>query len=181
MRPTELAHRLIRGHVNSGDTVVDATVGNGHDTLFLANCVGESGKVHGFDIQQQAIESTGLRTAECPQVELHQIGHEKMDTVVDSKIAAAMFNLGYLPSGDKAVITRPQTTLLAIQKALDLLASNGLITIVVYPGHEGGESETDAIGNWITSQKESEVVVANYRSEDSPSHAPYLIEIRKMA
>lgn len=177
-RPTELAHQLIRAHVHPGDTVVDATVGNGHDTLFLAQCVGKPGKVYGFDIQQQAIDSTAEKTADMPQVELHLLGHQHLSTVVEPGVAAVMFNLGYLPSGDKKVITQPGTTILAVEAALSVLSPSGIVTIVIYPGHAGGDTEAAELEKWASDIGKDSFQIENYRPPGSPSHSPYLITVR---
>lgn len=146
-RPTEAAHALVRERVKAGDRVVDATVGNGHDTVFLAGLVGRSGHVDGFDIQSEALELARQKLLDCPcdNVTLHQAGHETMADLVEPPLQAVMFNLGYLPGGDKQVVTRAGTTTQAIRAACDLLSPTGIVSIVAYPGHPGGREEADAV------------------------------------
>ncbi len=148
-RATEFAHLLVSRHLRPGDHVVDATVGNGHDTRFLAETVGTGGRVDGFEIQPDAIRAARVRLGEHPQVVLHEAGHETMADRVAPGVAAVMFNLGYFPSGDKRIITRAATTLPALDAALALLADGGLLTVVVYPGHPGGEEEARAVDAWF--------------------------------
>ena len=145
-RAMHYSHTLLKQAITNGDSVIDATVGNGGDTVFLASLVGPFGKVFGFDIQKEAIETTQqklLLTGLTQQVELFQQGHETIDSVLpkNSQIAAAIFNLGYLPTSDKSIITQADTTLLAIEHILPRLRKTGLVVIVVYYGHNGGLAE----------------------------------------
>ena len=181
-RATEVAHLLFKGRLRHGDRVIDATVGNGHDTLFLAACVGHEGRVDGFDIQEAAIESTRHRVASFPRVFLHTLGHEALDQVVTTGIAGAMFNLGYLPSGDKAIITRPATTISGLSAALRLLAENGLITVIVYPGHSGGPAEAKAIDDWVSHLDPNCFRAIHYgpTGNSDRSASPYLIAIERI-
>lgn len=157
-RVTEMAHELVARHLRPGDRAIDATVGNGHDTLFLATCVGATGHVDGFDIQPEAIAATAAKTADLPQVRLHLLGHEEMGRIVAGPINAILFNLGYLPSGDKGLATRPATTLAALDAALGLLSETGLLAVVVYPGHEGGKDEAAAVEKWFQNAQGLRVV-----------------------
>ncbi len=152
LRAIDMAHVLLRDTLKPGDWVVDATVGNGHDTLWLAQMVGPSGRVFGFDVQAAALAETRRRVAGLPQVTLFHAGHELMaehlPAEAKGRLAAVMFNLGFLPGGDKAVITRAETTLAALHHALDWLAVGGQITLVVYPGHTGGSDEASTVRSW---------------------------------
>jgi tRNA A58 N-methylase Trm61 len=148
-RVTELAHLLVERCLKPGDRAIDATVGNGHDTLFLARLVGPGGRVDGFDLQTAAIERTRIKTSELPQVRLHAMGHERIGELVAGPVDAVMFNLGYLPSGDKSVITLPSSTLPALESSAKLLGGGGILTVVVYPGHEGGAEEAEAVTRWF--------------------------------
>jgi predicted methyltransferase len=146
---TELAHRLLRPSLKPAGWVVDATAGNGHDTVFLAECVGPTGRVFGFDVQAQALAATAERVQGLPQVTLIHAGHEqlhaRLPAAAHGRLAAVMFNLGYLPGAAKDVTTRPGTTLAALEQALDLLCAGGLVTLVLYPGHQAGREEAEAV------------------------------------
>jgi predicted methyltransferase len=147
------AHELLHGHLQPGDTVIDATAGNGHDTLLLAQLIAPGGRVFAFDIQPAALVATRSRlgSAGIPAEswQLIQAGHETMLAAMPpelhGRIAAVVFNLGYLPGGDKSVITAPATTLTALRAALQLLRPGGLLVAVLYPGHPGGAEEADAV------------------------------------
>jgi tRNA1(Val) A37 N6-methylase TrmN6 len=183
----KLAHRLIKAKVKSGDIVIDATVGNGHDTLFLQGLVSPKGKVFGFDIQQAALDSTqailqGNQTMEC--VTLIHTNHADMRKYIASpyhgNISAVMFNLGYLPGGDKRIITQTDSTLAALSSAKQLLSIDGIITILAYPGHEGGETETDQVKNWCLNLDPKRYQVNLFESQPDKPSAPKLFAITKM-
>lgn len=149
------AHAAIGVVLRTGSIAVDATAGNGHDTAFLAACVGPRGRVFGFDIQPAALATTRARlVAEglAERVTLVHSGHEDLTRHIPArlhgKVRAVMFNLGYLPGGDKTRTTRPQTTLAALDGALCLLAPTGRLSVLAYTGHPGGRAETDGVLAW---------------------------------
>jgi predicted methyltransferase len=151
-----LAHQAVAAVLAPGDIAIDATVGNGHDTLFLAQQVGINGKVYGFDIQEAALDSAWQRllaAGETAQVALYHAGHEAMAVLLPETVAgrvrAVMFNLGYLPGGDKQRTTGTSTTLAAVQAALSLLAPGGVISLLAYTGHPGGREETEQLKAWL--------------------------------
>lgn len=156
MRLVEEVHKEVIKLIKKGDFAIDATLGNGHDTLFLAQC---GAVVIGFDIQDLAIENTRHRLSkECEldlsQITLNKTGHEQMLERVPKdwigNVRIVMFNLGYLPGGDKTLITHPKTTLQAMESAYSLLAKGGYLSIVLYPDHEGGNDEASVVKTWIS-------------------------------
>ena len=143
-RLTELAHWLVTRALRAGELAVDATVGTGQDTELLARLAGPAGRVVGFDVQEEAIEETRCRLdgiGGLAEVELHCESHAAMARRVPAGVAVVMFNLGYLPGGDHAVITETGETLVALDAAWGLLRAGGLIPVVCYPGHAGGGEE----------------------------------------
>lgn len=178
------AHELIRDVLQPGDSAIDATVGNGHDTLFLVEQVGPSGRVYGFDIQQAAIESTLMKTPLTDCLTLFHASHadmiEKIPAELHAKISAVMFNLGYLPGGDKSVITLPDSTLTALTVAARMLAVNGIITLLAYPGHPGGDLETGQVKNWCGQLDTKQFEVSAIYSTGHKDTAPRLFVIRKL-
>jgi len=149
--PVPLSHLFLRNFLCEGHTAVDATCGNGHDTLLLARLVGDGGHVWGFDIQEQAIAETGSRLTEAglsSRTTILQTGHEELDQHVIGPVQVVLFNLGYRPGGDRSIITRPDTTSIALEQSLSLLASGGIVLVTVYPGHNGGGEEQTAVENW---------------------------------
>ncbi|HHY40568.1 MAG TPA: 16S rRNA (cytosine(1402)-N(4))-methyltransferase [Syntrophaceticus sp.] len=145
---------FVKQQVSEGDICVDATVGNGFDTLFLAECVGPEGKVYGFDIQQSALDNTKKLLMEAgllDRVYLFHDSHSHLDTYLSNNtVKAVMFNLGYLPGGDHTLTTKPETTLQALKAALPLLTANGIITVVSYRGHPGAIEEYNSVKDFMS-------------------------------
>ncbi|AEI39311.1 class I SAM-dependent methyltransferase [Paenibacillus mucilaginosus] len=182
------AHKLVEERLHPGDTAVDATAGNGNDTLFLARLVGGTGTVHAFDVQPRALEQTALRLGrELPEgqqrVHLHLRSHGEMERVLPEeargRVAAVMFNLGYLPGDDHATVTLPESTLEALQASAKLLRRGGIITAVLYTGHPGGREEADAVEKWAAGLSQREFQVLQYRFVNQVHSPPYLIAVEK--
>ncbi|MHA0856598.1 tRNA (mnm(5)s(2)U34)-methyltransferase [Paenibacillus sp. CMAA1364] len=183
------AHKLVSERMKLGDVAVDATIGTGSDTLFLAQLAGPKGQVYGFDIQSDALALTRRRlekhsTSSLAPVTLLLQSHAHMRTQIPSdyhgKLSAIMFNLGYLPSSgsNKEIITLTESTIVALQMALELLRPKGILTIALYPGHPGGDSESEAVHQWASLIPQSEGQSIIYRQLQR-SDAPYLIAIEK--
>src|SRR5699024_7563373 len=132
------AHQLMKDIVEPGDTVIDATCGNGNDALFLSTLVGASGHVYACDIQEQAIIATKelLASNERTNLTYIQDSHANIDqylpTSVVGHITAAVFNLGYLPKSDKSIITKPHSTIKAMEHILSFLKKSGRLIAVIY-------------------------------------------------
>jgi len=181
------AHTLLESALEPGDIAIDCTMGNGKDTIFLASLVGESGYVFAFDIQVSAIENTKKRLKQsgvpAAGVELIQAGHEYLQEHIPAdalaKCKAAVFNLGYLPGGDKQICTAPHTTIAAIETLLYTLAPGGLIILVVYPGHSQGELEAAELLKFCESVPREVANVIVYRILNNPSQPPFIIALEK--
>ncbi len=184
----DICHLMLRERVRPGDQVVDATAGNGHDTLFLADLVGESGRVFAFDLQAAAIESTRARLAEAGVLDrctLYHAGHQLLaETLPEAsrgKLAAVVFNLGWLPGHDKTCITRTETTLVAVNAALEWLRPGGLLCVVVYPGHQGGEEEASAIAAWASAHPSNTHEVRHFHAPNRTGKSPECWLVRTRA
>ena len=177
-RPLEMAHDFLAQVITPEDIVVDATMGNGHDTLFLAKLAKQ---VYAFDIQEQALEKTSQRIQEAglTNVDLILQGHETVDQFV-TEVKAAIFNLGYLPSADKSIITQPQTTLEALEKLCQILVKGGRIAIMIYYGHEGGDIERDAVLDFVSQLPQQEYTATIYRTLNQINNPPFLVMIEKL-
>lgn len=180
------ARKLLEAAVQPGDAVVDATLGNGHDTLFLANLVGDTGQVFGFDIQEQAIINTKARLSEnglLDRATLFPKGHENISELVPKnyygKITGAIFNLGYLPGGDKTIVTTPETTIQAIESLISMLAPEGIIVLVIYHGHEEGAHERDQLLPFLRTLDQNEVHVLQYQFINQVNNPPFIMAIEK--
>ena len=149
----KLLHDQIRFYLPNPSFCIDATAGNGKDTLFLARLVGESGKVLAMDIQEKAVcatkellEKKNLKD----RVEVILDGHEHMDHYVkQGQVDCIMFNLGYLPGGNHKLATNFKTTITAIQKGLDLLKPGGIISLAIYQGGDTGFEEKECVLKWL--------------------------------
>lgn len=155
-RLTESAHDFLAARIADGGVTLDATAGNGHDSVFLARRVGDSGLVYGFDIQADALDKTYKRLQDAgleARVRLIHAGHQDMVAHIDARhrgrLAAVMFNLGYLPGGDKHLVTRTRTTLAALAGSAEILAPGGGLSILAYPGHAGGAAECASVAQWV--------------------------------
>lgn len=170
-------HQCIDLTIKKEDIVVDATIGNGNDTLYLAKLV-PFGHVFGFDIQKEAIEETKKKLASYSNYTLFLKNHNTINKVLcnyQKKISLVLFNLGYLPKGNKKITTKWESTKEAIEQSLTLLNQKGIILIVVYPGHEQGRIESEHLLKYIDSLPYSHQIYRN----TSNINAPYLIEIKK--
>ena len=168
--------------VQKGDIVIDATMGNGYDTIYLGNLVGENGKVYAFDVQEEAIKSTKKKVERdnmTDRVELILDGHQNLDKYVKEEVSCVVFNLGYLPRAKHVVITKPDTTLEAIKKSLKLLKPNGIISIAAYIGHEGGLEEKNYICEYLDNLNQNEFNVLHMQFTNQINNPPQLILIEK--
>ena len=177
----DLQKQFIRNHLGVGDTAVDFTMGNGHDTAFLSHTVGESGKVFAFDVQPSALDSTRARLENegCPQnYTLILASHHRVREFVEGPIHAGMFNLGYLPGSDKSVTTMRETTMPALSAAIDLLAHGGVLTVAVYPGHAEGDAEGKMVTEYLATLDRHAICCTLIRILNSPT-SPFFIVIEK--
>lgn len=177
-----LAEGYLRASLREGDLAVDATMGNGGDTLRLCELVGERGHVTAFDVQPQALRCTRARLEEAgfaARASLILDGHEHMERYVSAPVQAVCFNLGWLPGGDHAVTTRRETTLEAAQAALRLLAPGGLLSLCIYPGHGEGMRELQALLEWSRALPVREYNALHHRFINAAESAPNLILIQK--
>jgi predicted methyltransferase len=184
------SHRAVADAIRPGAFAVDATAGNGGDTAFLCRLVGPSGLVLAVDIQHSAVSITRKRLEEEDLTDrciLLRDDHSSLGEIVrshvpdDRRAAAVMFNLGYLPQGNKSIRTRPVSTIKALDAALGILADEGVLSIVLYRGHAGASDEVAAVENWVSELDRPRFEVERIGFEGAPEHRPYLILIRKAA
>ena len=177
------AAELIERALYPGAVAVDATLGNGHDALWLCGLVGETGRVYGFDVQQEAVERSRARLVEAgveARATLILDGHQNMISYVPPESAdAVMFNLGWLPGAAHGVTTQTGTTLEAVAAALTVLKEDGVMTVCVYTGHEEGARERDALLNWAREldERSYDVMLRAYLNQSGDP--PLMIAIKK--
>lgn len=178
-----LAEEVLRRAVGSGDTAVDATMGNGHDTLMLCEAVGPSGHVYAFDVQPQAVSATQALLREhgmSDRATLFCAGHQSMDAHVPGQVRAVVFNLGWLPGGDHAITTHWETTREAVEKALSLLLPLGVLVVCVYPGHAEGARERDELSRLLESLSNRVFNVLHQRFTNAGPGAPECFVVQKL-
>lgn len=177
-----IVQMLIGEVLKYGGAAIDATAGNGRDTLFLARLVGHEGRVYAFDIQEKALAQTRKLLTEhgaARQVILFNKGHEEMGKLVPEPVDAVVFNLGYLPGGDHTLITKPATTIDALKSATTLLRPGGRIGLVIYTGHPGAIEELKMVENFTFSLTWAEFNVIKINYVNRNVHAPVIIVVEK--
>jgi predicted methyltransferase len=185
MNHLKIAHLIWQGFLKPGMHVIDATMGNGHDTLALAKIVLSegSGRVDAFDIQEKALKSTedllkeSLSPSLLSQVHLHLKSHETFPKDLPRPNLIA-YNLGYLPGGDKSITTLGEKSLQSCQNALSLLLPGGILSITMYPGHAQGSIETNLLLSYLASIPKNEAKAFRYSPLNS-DNSPILILLEK--
>ena len=178
----ELHKHFIRQHLGEGDVAVDFTMGNGNDTLFLSKMVGEKGRVYAFDIQEEALVSTRARLVSEGAPENYTLicaSHHRVREFVKEPVKAGIFNLGYLPgSGKKSVTTMRETTMPAVEAAIELLVPDGVLIIAIYPGHEEGALEGQMLKEYFSTLSKYRICPSEFRILNSPD-SPYFFLVEK--
>ncbi len=179
---TDINKLYLEKIINEGDIVVDATMGNGYDTKYLAQKVGENGFVYSFDVQEEAIKSTAKKLEKenlDKRVKLILDGHENMDKYVEKEVSCIVFNLGYLPRAKHRIITKPNTTIKAIEHSLKLLKPHGVVSISIYTGHEGGMDEKNSVYDFVKNLDQSNFDVLECGFVNQINNPPQLVLIEK--
>lgn len=182
-RVTSFVQYILKDKIYKGDIVVDATMGNGNDTLFLANLVGKEGTVFAFDIQQVALDRTlkKIHDNNLHKYNIHLIkdSHEFIANYIHNPIDIAMFNLGYLPKGDHLIITKPDSTIKGIKTILELLKPRGIMSIVIYYGHEGGIEEKKQVLNFLEGLSNEDFIVMKSNYINQKNSPPIIVFVEK--
>lgn len=176
------AHKTIQPYLSAQSISIDATMGNGHDCLYLAR---HSHKVYAFDVQKEAIMTTRARLEKnncIDKVSLIHASHETMHSLIPQgeKADAILFNLGYLPHANATIITQKKSTIAALKHASELLSTQGIISILAYPGHSGGQAEMQAIVHWYKQLDSSHFAISIIRSMHEKINSPRLFTIQKL-
>jgi len=172
----KLSKKLFKKYTDKNSIVVDATCGNGYDTLFLAQ---NSKFVYSFDIQKQAIENAKKLNYKFKNIEFINDGHENLDKYITNRIDLVVFNLGYLPKFNKEITTRTETTLTALKKSLNLLNNQKAVIITVYPGHKEGKKESEELQKYLSGLNFKQFDVFIHKLINKPNNPPYILEITK--
>lgn len=178
----QAAHHLLLPYLEQARVVVDATAGNGKDTLFLAMNTSTQTVIWAFDIQSSAIEHTKQTLAAAgltEKVRLRQVSHDNMCMTVGVSVDVVMFNLGYLPGSDRQIVTLPHTTLAAVEQACQLLSPGGVMTIVAYPGHASGNQESEVLRQYLSTLPQQHFSVACWSMLNQMNQPPLLFAVEK--
>lgn len=180
----EYTHHFIKQHVQEGDICVDATAGNGNDTVFLCELVGDSGKVFAMDIQPVAVEHTKTLLQEkqlSDRAEVLLASHVNMEQYAkEATVACVVFNLGYLPGGDHKLATKGNTSIEAMEAALRLLKKNGLLSVTIYSGGDSGFEEKELVLNWLKNLDSKKYLVITSEYYNRPNHPPMPVQVIKL-
>jgi hypothetical protein len=184
VRLTKVAATWVTATLPEGGFAVDATVGNGYDTLLLADRVGKNGRVLGFDVQKMALNNASelIRFAGTHERVRLVLGcHSGLGRALMGypRVDATMFNLGYLPRGDRRIVTRPSTTIPAIAALLDRLAPKGRISILAYRGHPEGPEEYEAVRGFLEQTPGVEVRELTGDAENEEGPRLFLVELAR--
>ena len=176
------AKEMVEAAMFDGAVAVDATMGNGHDTQWLCELAGEKGHVYAFDVQPEAVERTRERLTEAGfigRATLMCTGHQHMADHVKEFADVIVFNLGWLPGAEHGVTTLVDTTLQAVNAALEVLKEDGLMTICIYPGHEEGTREKHALMDWASrlDEKRFDALIKCYLNQSN--NPPQMLAVRK--
>ena len=185
MHFTVESQKIAGRYLSKGAIAVDATCGNGFDTLFLAEQVGQTGTVYGFDIQTIAIETTRKKLCAAGTIDRCRLilaSHSELKTLVEPShvglVSVVMFNLGYLPFGNKSLVTKPESTLAGLAHAKELVRSGGLVSVLAYPGHAGGAVESRSVTDWIELHAQSFLVERFLDSDNPRSPILWILTVR---
>jgi SAM-dependent methyltransferase len=183
-RLTAAATSWIEVALFNGALAVDATVGNGYDAQFLAHRVGPKGKVLGFDVQKAALAGARELLKFVGSIDRVSLIHDSHSRLADylpagAAIEGAMFNLGYLPRGNRQIITQPETTVMALRSVLEHLAERGRVTILVYRGHEGAVPEYQEVRRFLEQLPGEKWLIEELASTSDSPIAPRLFRIKK--
>ena len=170
----ELSHHIVKNFCYKFDVAVDATLGNGYDTDFLSE---HFSKVYSFDIQEPAVKS--YENKNINNVVLVNDSHEDFGKYINEKVDCIMYNLGFLPGGDKSVTTKCRSTIMSLESSLELINKGALITIALYRGHEEGKKEENEVINFVTNLPKEKYGVMLHSFINRNNTAPFLIVVEK--
>lgn len=179
LQPQNITEYFIDNYLNPGDKAIDATAGNGNDTIKLCKAVGKDGLVYAFDIQDDAVNHTENKLTDngFSNYTMIKDSHSNIDMYVSEPVKAVVFNLGYLPGGDHSIHTRYDTTITAIKKSLNLLQPDGFVAIAVYHGKNSGTEERDKVLEYIKNLDHKKYTAVIYDFYNRPNNPPITVII----
>lgn len=181
---TEWCAHFIREQVKPGDLCIDATMGNGNDTLLLSTLCGEDGHVTAFDIQEQALIHTKKRLTDAGAPDNYTLlleSHINMNRYAESdSISCIVFNLGYLPGGDHKKATKGDSSIQALTQSLTLLKKGGMISLCIYSGGDSGFQEREQVLSWLKDLDSKKYLVIRSDYYNRPNNPPIPVLIIRL-
>lgn len=181
LQPHDITDYFINNYLHEGDTAIDATAGNGNDTLKLCKKVGHGGRVFAFDIQKAALERTQnlLESEGFNNAEYILDSHSDMDKYVHQNVGGVLFNLGYLPGGDHKIQTKAETSISAIEKAMNIINDDGFVSVTIYYGKNSGTEEKNAVMEYLNHIDYKKFTVTIHDFYNRPNNPPITAIITK--
>ena len=177
--PVKLSHYLIENRVENNIKACDMTAGNGKDSKFILDK--KNPKIlYAFDIQKLSQERCKNLIGQRENFKFILDDHKNIEKYIGEKIDLFIYNLGFLPRGDKSITTNYESVIKSLESALNLLNKNGLILITFYPGHETGRDEAFHVGNFLKNLDQKKFQLIKYDFYNQINNPPFLISIRKV-
>lgn len=178
---SSLIEFILKNYIKNDMIIADMTLGNGYDTYNILNNLKGIGYLYSFDIQKLAIDKSEeiLKEVTYDNYKLIEDSHVNFDKYIDENIDLAIFNLGYLPGGDKNITTNAEEVLKCIEKLLDKLNKNGIVLLTLYPGHKNGADEKEYLENYFKKLNQKSFNVLKYDFINQKNNPPYVIMIEK--
>lgn len=175
----DIVKLLVKEYLNNPKRIVDMTLGNGHDSFWLKEAFPEA-ELIGFDIQKNALENSEKRLEEFDKITLIHDGHENILNYIKKEIDFGIYNLGFLPGGDKTITTEKDTVLSSLQDLLSILKIGGFILITCYPGHPEGKEEANMLENFLKEQDQKDFTIVKYNFLNQKNDPPFVLSIEKL-
>lgn len=170
---------FMKNYIDKIKVAVDMTVGNGFDSKNILEIL-QPEKLYCFDIQQEALDNSKILLEKYSNYELILENHKNFDKYVKENIDFAIYNLGYLPKGDKYITTNAEDVEESLKKLLDKLNSKGIIFITFYIGHSAGQIESLEISKFIQKLNQKEYTILKFTFENQKNNPPYVVMIQKI-
>lgn len=175
MRVTDLV-KIIIDQKKDAKIAADMTVGRGNDSKYILDKT-EVEKLYGFDIQKEAELEARKLIGKDSRFIFHLQSHEKVDEYIKEGLDLVVFNLGYLPGGNKEITTNYKSTIKSLEKTLGLMNPDGLIILTIYPGHPAGKIESEKIEEYLAKIDPKKYAVMKLAYQNRPNNPPYIMVI----
>ena len=170
---------FMKNYISEIKVAVDMTVGNGFDSKNILEIL-QPEKLYCFDIQKEALENSRTLLEKYSNCELILENHKNFYKYVKENIDFAIYNLGYLPKGDKYITTNAEDVEESLKKLLEKLNSKGVIFITFYIGHSAGQIESLEISKFLQNLNQKEYTILKFTFENQKNNPPYVVMIQKI-